>query len=36
MVDVGAGLLRSPTPTGDIYLARYEQLEPAFARLLDL
>jgi hypothetical protein len=36
MIDTGSGLLRSPTQTGDVYLARYEQLEPAFARLLDL
>ena len=36
MVDVGAGLLRAPTAKSDVYLARYEQLEAAFAQLLEL
>jgi hypothetical protein len=36
MVDVGAGLLRAPTEKSDVYLARYEQLEAAFAQLLEL
>ena len=36
MVDVGAGLLRAPTDKSDVYLARYEQLEAAFAQLLEL
>ena len=34
MLDQGNGLLRSNTPRGDVYLARYEQLEGAFAQLL--
>ena len=36
MVDVGAGLLRAPTDKSDVYLARYEHLEAAFAQLLEL
>ena len=36
MVDRGQGLLSASTQTGDIYLARYEQLDIAFERLLEL
>ena len=36
MVDVGAGLLRALTEKSDVYLARYEQLDAAFAQLLEL
>ena len=36
MADRGSGLMGASTETGDIYLARYEQLDSAFERLLEL
>jgi len=36
MADVGQGLLKAQTNTGDVYLARYEGLEESFLRLLTL
>jgi hypothetical protein len=36
MSDVGQSLLKAQANTGDVYLARYEALEDAFARLLVL
>ena len=36
MVNEGQGLRSQRTVRGNVYLARYEQLESAFARLLDL
>ena len=36
MIDAGAGLLRGLTGKSNIYLARYEKLEAAFAQLLEL
>ena len=36
MADRGKGLLSAHTKTGDVYLARYEQLDTAFQRLLEL
>lgn len=36
MADKGRGLMGSSTETGDVYLARYEQLDTAFERLLEL
>ena len=36
MVNEGQGLRSQRTVRGNVYLARYEQLESAFARLLEL
>jgi len=36
MADRGKGLLSASAKTGDVYLARYEQLDTAFKRLLEL